>query len=376
LSEKLNKASAARHIYFDNAATTASLPFTTDNEGSRRHSHHNPYGVGTLPGNASSAHGLGVRAERALGAARGDIARVLGCGAGEIVFTSGGTESNNLAILGFVMANKRRNLEIFAEAWEHPSVLEPVRAARELGGGRLVCLSHVSHETGDVCDVSKVALAAKRDNPDAVVFVDGVQGFCKERVNLDGVDLYSFSGHKIHGGSGVGGLFVRKGLRLMPMMLGGGQEGGLRAGTENVGGIVQMAAAARELSAARDEYAVRVSEIKVILMKLFDELPDCFVNFMGEEVSPYILNMSFMGIKGETLVHILSEKGIYASMGAACRSRTKKKSVLEEMGFSAERAQSAVRFSFSHLNTVEEAEIVAEVIKKSVAEMRRVLRRA
>lgn len=351
LLEKLN-------IYFDNAATTPALAL-------------GEFGGG----NPSSPHGLGIQAERALGAARSGIACVLGCSPGEVVFTSGGTESNNLAILGFALANKRRDLEVFAEAWEHPSVLEPVRAAKNMGicGGRMICFSHVSHETGDIRDISAAARAAKKNYPDAVVFVDGVQGFCKEYVCLDDVDLYSFSGHKIHGGSGVGGLYVRNGLRLIPAMYGGGQEGGLRAGTENVSGIVRMAEAAKVLGGALSDNRKRVSDVKAKMMELLDELPDVHINAMGEDVSPYILNMSFIGIRGETLVHILSEKGVYVSMGAACRSRSKKKSALEEMGFCVERAQSAVRFSFSHMNTVQEAEIAKEVVSKSVAEMRRVL---
>lgn len=368
--------SGKHEIYFDNAATTPML-HPTDIKGSRRHSHQGTNGETLLAGNPSSPHGIGINAERALGVARADIAQVLGCGAGEIVFTSGGTESNNLAIVGYALANRRRDLVISAEAWQHPSVLEPIRFLEELGvgGGRLVCLSHVSHETGDVTDISAAALVAKAENPETIVFVDGVQGFCKEPVNLDGVDMYSFSGHKVHAGHGAGGLFVRKGLRLMPLMHGGGQESGMRAGTENVGGIEQLATLAIWMKDSQAANYAHAAEIKSFLKKLSDELPDCFVNTMGGATSPYILNMSFMGIKGETLVHILSEKGIYVSMGAACRSRTKKKSTMEEMGFSAERAQSAVRFSFSHLNTPEEAEIVKEAVKKSVAEMRRVLGR-
>jgi cysteine desulfurase len=172
----------------------------------------------------------------------------------------------------------------------------------------------------------------------------------------------------------VGGLFVKKGIRLKPIFHGGSQENGLRAGTENMDGILRMAHAAKILSADMEKNRAHVARVKAELACVVDELPDCFVNSQGD-ASPYILNISFMGIKGETLVHLLSEKEIYASMGAACRSRKKTKSMLEVMGFSAERAASAVRFSFSHMNTVDEAAQAKKIIIEHVAQMRRVLGR-
>lgn len=362
------------NVYFDNAATTSPLLFEE-----------------AFFGNASSPHGLGIHAERTLNAARSGMSGLLGCNEKEIIFTSGGTESNNLALLGFALANKRQNISIFAQPWEHPSVLEPINFAQELGfaqaaiapfakhssSGRtqLVTISHVSHETGDINNVVEIAAKLKKENPKTIVHVDGVQGFCKEKLNLTGIDMYSFSGHKLHGAGGVGGLVVRKGIRIVPFLRGGGQEWGIRAGTENIQGILQTVAAAKFLCAAREENYAKVSAIKAEIESITTELPDCFINSLDNEVSPYILNTSFLGVKGKTLVHLLSEKGIYASMGAACRSRKKQKSLLEVMGFSLERAQSAVRFSFSHLNTIQEAEVAKEIIIKCVAQMRRVLGR-
>jgi cysteine desulfurase len=356
-------------IYFDNAATTE--PLTCGDFNFR---------------NPSSPHGLGIRAERALIGARKEMASILGCEDSEIIFTCGGTESNNLAILGFVFAHKRQGIKIFSQPWEHPSVIEPVKVAQELGlaehatspvsrGLQLVSISFVSHETGDINNVSEMAKSLKKQNPDTIIHVDGVQGFCKEKLDLSNVDLFSFSGHKIHGGSGVGGLMVRKGVRIVPLLHGGEQEFSRRAGTENVASILQMTSAAKFLSESLEENHAKVAAVKAELASLTDELPNCYINSIpnAHGASPYILNMSFVGIKGETLVHLLSEKKIYASMGAACRSRKKVKSVLEAMGFSAERAGAAVRFSFSHLNTVEEAVHVKKIVIESVLQMRRVL---
>jgi cysteine desulfurase len=295
-------------------------------------------------------------------------------------------------------------LKIFAHQWEHPSVLEPLKIAQEFEHVQLellqdfdllkaikpaahsqelqlVTLTHVSHETGDINDISAIASQLKKENPALIIHVDGVQGFCKEKLDLANIDMYSFSGHKIHGGTGAGGLFVRKGIRIFPLLHGGGQEFGSRAGTENVCGILQMTSAAKQLMHSFDENHARVTAVKTELAKLPAELPDCFINSASSiretsiKTSPYILNISFLGIKGETLVHLLSEKKIYASMGAACRSRKKVKSTLETMGFSAERAGAAVRFSFSHLNTVEEAVHVRKTVVECVNQMRRVLGR-
>ncbi|MCL1842447.1 MAG: aminotransferase class V-fold PLP-dependent enzyme [Defluviitaleaceae bacterium] len=366
-------------IYFDNAATTPALPFSQK----------------TFWGNPSSPHGKGLRAERALKEARETIAGIFNCRENEIVFTSGGTEANNLAIMGFALANKRRNAGIFSEPWEHPSITLPANYAHELwltespaaeshalktpaakthSGIRLVSFSHVSHETGDVTDIAQKSAALKKENPETIIHVDGIQAFCKEPPDISNVDIYTFSGHKFHGGGGVGGLFLRGGTRILPLTLGGEQESGLRSGTENVHGILQMTAAAKKLSAQIWENHKQVSAVKAEMLNLLSDLPDVVVNALGENVSPYILNLSFMGLRGETLVNLLSEKGIYASMGAACRSRKKRNSLLEAMGFSEERAKSAVRFSFSFLNTVEEAAVVRQIIIDTVSQLRRVLR--
>lgn len=346
-------------IYYDNASTTQTLPYSAE-----------------FFGNPSSPHAMGIHAERELTEARQELSGILGCKPGELIFTSGGTESNNLALIGLTMANRREKHTFFAQPWEHPSILQPLNFIKSQGpadvilaphrewqssGPCVAAISHVNHETGDICDVHEIAERLKQSCPNAVVLVDGVQGFCKVPLNLSDVDMYSFSAHKCHGPAGVGGLVVRNGLRITPLMYGGGQENKLRPGTENVTGVLHMARAAKLLQNQEHE----VTKVKSIISELADELPNVYINALTGHVSPYILNMSFTGIKGEPFVHLLSEKGLYASMGAACQSRKNTKTALEAMGFSKERAASAIRFSFSHLNTAEEAVAAKEIIKNN-----------
>jgi len=367
-------------IYFDNAATTPSL-FGIKND---------------VFSNPSSPHGLGILAERELEKSRHLLRTLLGI-KGNITFTSGGTESNNLAIIGFALANKRNNITIFAEPWEHPSILEPIKFAKEhIGctahiapkemwqtsskGIQLVCISHVNHETGNINDVLAMAQTLKNENSQTIMLVDGAQGFCKEdfspifsQTDFKNIDMYSFSGHKCHAATGVGGLAIRDGVRITPLLYGGGQENRLRPGTENLDGILILSQTAKTLFESKASHHVHVTTIKAALSSITNELSNVVVNSRAGMVSPYILNMSFLGVKGETLVHLLSEKKIYASMGAACRSRKRIKSSLEIMGFDQAIATSAVRFSFSHLNTVEEAICAKKIIIESVKQLRRVL---
>ena len=355
------------NIYFDNAATTPALPFP----------------VYKPMGNPSSPHKLGLKTERKLSNARDDIAKILNCLPSEIIFTSGGTEANNLALLGFALAHQRKNITFLTQTWEHPSIIEPLKFIKEQGLGNLIiaphqdwtnfnaptlfaAISHVNNETGDIYDVAAIAQELKARNPNTVVLVDGVQGFSKEPVNLTNIDMYSFSAHKCHGPTGIGGLMVKKNIRLTPLFHGGGQEHNIRSGTENIAGILHMTEVAKNIRPINPE-------VKSTLAELINELPDVCINQQTDTASDYILNISFLGARGEPLVHMLSEQGIYASMGAACRSRKNTKTTLESMGFSAERANSAVRFSFSHLNTIEEAKQAKEIIKDSVAQLRRML---
>jgi len=362
-------------IYYDNASTTH--PITVQSE---------------VCANPSSPHEGGILAERKLGSARTQLYNCLNevnkNAPQNIVFTSGGTESNNLALLGFAFANRRKDILFLTEPWEHPSILEPLKFIKKQGLGRvtiaphskwesvlphggtcLAAISHVNSETGDINDMSAIASKLKSENPNTVVLVDGAQGCFKEFADLTNVDMYSFSAHKFHGYTGVGALAIRPSIRLAPIMYGGGQENRLRPGTENLHGILHMADAA-SYSASREKQII--IDINKTISQLAQELPEVFINGQ-QNASPYILNMSFAGVKGEPLVHLLSQKGVYASMGAACRSRSNKKTVLEDMGFDKHIAECAVRFSFSHFNTLEEAQIAKKIIADCVTYLRTAL---
>lgn len=365
-------------IYFDNASTTRIM------ESSRC------VLIDALEryGNPSSPHGMGVEMNREIHEAARKIAVKLGCFPEEIIFTSGATESNNLAILGGLAKFKRRGGHILSTPLEHPSVLQPLHHLQSEGFNVtfahpeewdaylndetvMVSFSQVHNETGDLNDISTIAKRVKQKNPEIIVHVDGAQGFCKEAASFSCVDLYSFSAHKFHGPKGVGGLMVRKGVRIVPLMHGGGQQQGLRPGTENTSGILAMAAAAEAQWEKQVEHRTHVSDLYCLLSNLEKELPDCFINRRSDCYSPYILNMSFAGVNGETLVHTLTQERIYISMGAACRARKKDRSPLYSLpGMDDVRVKSAIRFSFSVENTIEEAETVKTVVIRCVNELR------
>ena len=367
-------------IYFDNASTA--LPVYSDAEANF--------------GNPATTHVLGVKAYNALNQSKRDLCKILGCATDELVMTSGGTESNNLAIIGYATAHKRSNVCFVALPWAHPSVTNAIKQVCFLGFGHentranlnfanmdesfladginFVSIPQICHETGDRYDVEKLSDQLKKKNPQNIIHIDGVQGFCKEKLNLKNIDLYSFSGHKIHAPAGTGGLFVKKGVRLSALIHGGGQEMGLRGGTSNTKGAVDLAFIAKKITENINSNHIAVMEIKSELLKLVDELDDVFVNSC-QDSSPYILNMSFDGVRGEVLVNMLSEQGIYVSTGAACKVGKKEIPALALMGFDKERADSAVRFSFSHNNSVSEANFVRKAVVDCVTILRKVRRK-
>jgi len=356
-------------IYFDNAATTPHIFNTTQ--------FYNP----------SSMHKLGLDAERELKQARNNIADILRISSNEIIFTSGGTEANNLAILGYALANTRRNVHIYAYPYDHPSIIAPIKFAAERGWATsqlsstwnistspaLVSFSQVDSETGAVLDIENISSYIKKFNPAAVIHVDGAQGFCKHEINLKNIDMYTFSGHKVHGGVGAGGLWLRKGVRVLPLLQGGGQEFGLRPGTENVSCIANMSKNAVALHSCMQKHYKHVYEINMHLRELVNDLTDTIVNSSVHDTSPYILNMSILGLKAEVLVNMLSEQGLFVSTGVACRVKQKNKSALELMGYPKQNADSAIRLSFSHLNTMDEAIIARKIIVSSVSKLREML---
>ena len=352
-------------IYFDNAATT---PLCDAAKEILKRDFFNP----------SSPHALGLEAERMVKAAAKDIANILSCNKDELIFTSGGTESNNLGILGVAYAlksarGKNRPLHILAGNQEHPSVTEPLKYLASLPGysvsyaapsdweahicddTALMCVVQVSSDTGDMVDLDNLPR-----RKEVLLFVDGAQGFCKMPITSGVADIYSFSGHKIHGPKGVGGLMVRKqveqqfGIRLPPLMYGGGQQNNLRPGTENVPGIVAMAEAAKAMQAIDN---LTITNIKKILSDI-NGLG--VINQHEKEASPYILSVDIPGVRGETLTNLLSTHGVYISMGTACSTAKKSKMSVE-----------TIRLSFSYMNTEEEALQAKVIIGNCIGELKR-----
>ncbi len=371
--------------YFDNSATTKPCPEAVD------------AAVDALTnrwGNPSSLHKPGDDANRLLTECRKTVAATLRAQPEEIVFTGCGTDSNNLAIFGSALALRRRGSRIVTTDIEHPSVEEPMKRLEEFGfevvrlpvdstgtvskadlidavtpKTILVSMMMVNNEVGSIQPVKAAAAAVRRAGAPALIHTDCVQAYGKMPLNPKqlGVDLLSASGHKIHGPKGVGFLYIRKGVRLKPYLLGGGQERGLRSGTEampNIAGLAAAAAAVGDLSANR-------AHVQALRDSLVEQVQgDGVVVNSAKEALPYVLNLSVPGIPSEVLRNFLSERGIYVSTGSAC-SKGHRSRVLQEMGLPPERIDSAVRISFSHYNTQEEVDYTAAAIREAIATLRK-----
>ena len=371
--------------YFDNSATTKPCQEAVD------------AAVDALTnrwGNPSSLHKPGDDANRLLTECRKTVAATLRAQPEEIVFTGCGTDSNNLAIFGSALALRRRGKRIVTTDIEHPSVEEPMKRLEEFGfevvrlpvdsAGTvskadltdavtpktiLVSMMMVNNEVGSIQPVKAAAAAVRRAGAPALIHTDCVQAHGKMPLNPKqlGVDLLSASGHKIHGPKGVGFLYVRKGVRLKPYLLGGGQERGLRSGTEampNIAGFAAAAAAVGDLSANR-------AHVQALRDSLVEQVQGVgVVVHSAKEAIPYVLNLPVPGIPSEVLRNFLSERGIYGSTGSAC-SKGHRSRVLQEMGLSPERIDSAVRISFSRYNTQEEVDYTAAAIREAIATLRK-----
>ncbi len=382
-------------IYFDNAASTPPTPQIIERAASF---------MGDFYGNPASGHSLGIAAARELKRAKEIISELLHVHPDEIIMTSGGTEANNLAIVGTVMSRKRTHDHIILGKTEHPSVLsladiltnegftvtyaEPDKDGKVNGESlfngvtektALVSIMHVNNETGAINDIDGLARAVKKKNANTIFHTDGVQGFCKERLSLSNIDLYSMSGHKIHCIKGVGVLYKRKKVRIRPLLYGGGQQQDIRPGTENTLGTVLMAQAAQDMFSSMADNRHSIKAVKDILATAAQTIPDVYINGSPESDSPYILNMSFMGLRGEVLMNALSARAVYVSTGAACKTaggrggKNAGYKVLEVMGYSKQRADAALRFSFSHMNTTEQAHEALEILCETVAQLRRTM---
>ena len=377
-------------IYLDNSATTRPLEAVIE---LMQQIYRSAYG------NPSSLHAKGVEAERLLKEARARLASLLNSREDEIIFTSGGTESNNQAIKGAALRHRRRGNHIITTAIEHPSVLNSCRYLESLGfkvtylpvdsagyidlgelqrlvGEQtvLVTLAHVNSEIGTIQPLREIGAIIKERNPATLFHVDGVQSFGKLPVDLAQwqADLFSFSSHKIHGPKGVGALWVKRKTLLQPLLHGGDQEGTLRPGTENVPGIAGFGLAA---VMAAENMAASAAAVRELKQLLYRELVQAGleVELNGPplaEGSPYIINLSFRGVMAETLLHALEGEGVFASSGSACHSRRPEPShVLQAIGVKQEGLTGALRFSFSRFNTAAEVAAAAAVTAKAVREL-------
>ena len=382
-----------REVYLDNSATTR-----VSEEAAKA-----VYEVMTsYYGNPSSLHKKGIEAERLLTDARETIAKGLGVTPGEIYFTSGGTESNNIAIKGTAYALRRFGKHIITTKVEHPSVLETCKQLEregytvtylEVGSDGtvnlealeraltpdtiLVSIMYVNNEVGAIEPIEQTSKLIK-NNKNTIFHVDAVQAFGKIKLvpKVQGIDLLSASSHKIYGPKGVGCLFVRQKVKITPIINGGGQENGLRSGTENLPGIVGFGVAARQALENLDSWHEKMAALKRELKEgILTQIPDTVVNG-PEEGAPHILNISFLGCRGEIILHALEAKGIYVSTGSACSSRkTQQSHVLRAMHKNDQEIEGAVRFSLSPFLEMDDIHYTIEVLKNEIKEIRKFTRR-
>ena len=355
-------------------------------------------------GNPSSMHTKGMEAEHYIREAKDFFAKNLKVDEKEIYFTSGGTESNNLALIGSAMANKRSGNHLITTSVEHASVDNPMKYLEEQGfevtylpvdqdgivslealkealrpETILVSVMYVNNEVGAVQPVDEIAKLVKDYDSKIIFHVDAIQAYGKYRIwpKKEGIDLLSVSGHKIHGPKGTGILYVNSKLKIHPMILGGGQQKGMRSGTENVPGIAGLAEAAKECYENLDEKIDRLYALKERFVKQIEELDDVKVNGRtGRDSAPHIVSVSFRDVRSEVLLHALEEKGIYVSAGSACSSNKPAVShTLKSMGVEKDLLGSTIRFSFCFETTEEETDYCVRELRELLPMLRRYVRR-
>ena len=363
-------------------------------------------------GNPSSMHTKGVEAEKYVLDAYKEIAEVLKVKEKEIVFTSGGTESDNLALIGAAMANKRAGMHIITTKVEHPAILNTVAYLKEEGFeidylsvdkyGRIsidelkeklrkdtiiVSIMHTNNEVGSLMPLEEAGKLIKSVNPSCLFHVDAVQGFGKAVMPIKSanIDMLSFSGHKIHGPKGIGVLYVNEKVKIKPISYGGGQQKGLRNGTLNVPGIAGIGLAAKMINDNLSEKREKLYELKSFFLQEISKVDKVSVNgckqdasgeFLVKETAPHIINISVKGLRSEVMLHALEEKGIYVSAGSACSSHSKKESsTLKAMGASAEETDGALRISMSEFTTKEELETLIVELKAVIEKYGRFIRK-
>ncbi len=378
--------------YFDNSATTRVLDDVAAKMGKVMTEDY---------GNPSSQHLKGVQAERYLREARESIAKTLKVQEKEIYFTSGGTEADNWALIGAAMANRRAGNHLITTSVEHAAVLQTMEYLKEQGfrvtylpvdaSGSirledlknalcpetiLVSIMYVNNEVGTRQPVEEAAAAVKAYNPAILFHTDAVQAYGKYHIypRRAGIDLLAVSGHKIHGPKGIGFLYVREQVKIKPLILGGGQQKGMRSGTDNVPGAAGLGLAAAEAYRGLEEKTEYLKNLKLRLLEGLQSLEEVYVQGQAAALgAPHIVSASFPGVRSEVLLHALEDVGIYVSSGSACSSNKKLpvSAVLKEMGLPKELLESTVRFSFSVFNTPEEVDYCLEQLRKLLPTLRK-----
>ena len=382
-------------VYLDNSATTKAYDCVRDIVGKTLCEDY---------GNPSSMHRKGVEAERYVRESRETLARLLKVQEKEIYFTSGGTESDNLALIGGARANHRAGKHLITTSIEHPAILNTMRYLEEEEGYRvtylpvdeygrvkldalqaalceetiLVSIMYVNNEVGSVQPVAEAASMVKAYNKNILFHVDAVQGFGKYRIYPKKlkVDMLSVSGHKIHGPKGVGFLYIDEHVKIRPIIYGGGQQKNMRSGTDNVPGIAGMALAASMCYDHLEEKVEHMRQMKSNFVEEVLKMPDTVVHGLYDETSaPHIISVGFAGVRSEVLLHALEDKGICVSAGSACASNHPAISgVLKGIGAKKEYLDATIRFSMSEMTTEEEMEYTLQALQELVPMLRRYTR--
>lgn len=382
--------------YLDNAATTRVFPEVRE---MMVHVMEEDFG------NPSSKHTKGITAENYIKEAKETICTQLKCKPKEIIFTSGGTESNNMAFIGTAIANRRAGKHVITTRIEHASVHEPMAYLEEMGydvtylpvdsTGRvsveelenairedtfLISIMYVNNEVGSVQPIEQIGQMLKKKHPQILFHVDAIQAFGKYKIvpKKLGVDMMSVSGHKIHGPKGSGFLYVNEKVKIRPILFGGGQQDGMRSGTENVPAIAGLGVAVKEIYIGHSEKRAKLYELKKRLIAGLQDVDGVTINALIdpiEETAPHIVSVSFANTRSEVMLHALAQKGVFVSSGSACSSNHPELSgTLQAIGVKSELLDSTLRFSFSVMTTSEEIDYAIEVVKEVLPVLRKFTR--
>lgn len=381
-------------VYLDNSATTRCLKGVADIVAKVMCEDY---------GNPSSMHMKGVQAENYVKMAKNVIAKNLKVNEKEIYFTSGGTESDNLALIGAAMANHRAGNHLITTCIEHPAVLRTMEFLETQGFmvtylpvdefGRirlwdlehaltpntiLVSIMHTNNEIGSLQPIAEAGNLIKRYNPNIVFHVDAVQGYGKFRIfpKKMGVDMMSVSGHKIHGPKGIGFLYINEKVKIKPISYGGGQQKGMRSGTDNVPGMAGLAKAVEEVYQSLEKDVEHLYALKEYFVNGLMQIPDVIINgYTGLDSAPHIVSLSIRGIRSEVMLHALEDRGIYVSAGSACSShKAVTSATLRAIGVEKDLLDSTIRFSFSIFTTREEIDYTLKVLYDIIPMLRKYTR--